>query len=201
MRSLALRTGRRAVTACVAAALLTACGGSSTSHAVSSSATSAAQGPPDYSVTYPSTWSPQQQLPHSAFLSFLAVGRSSQQGCPNPLLLVRRQVAPGGSLAAAVTYYNRVEQLRRPQRRVIAQRVVAVAGAKQAVLIVARFPATRVSAKMVTSYDLIVLSTRGVALHVFASGCAADLPPRFLTRYILSFNAATNAPGAASLAP
>lgn len=173
-------------------AMIVGCGGSRPSAPVDRSSTAQ---PSDYQITYPSTWTPPPQLPHSQFLNFLAVGHSSVAGCPSPLLLVRRQVAPAGSLSQAVALYNRVEQLRRPQRRVVAQQSVPISGAREAVLIEARFPATGSPGRIVTSYDLLALSTRGVAFHVFASGCAADLPRSFLKRYILSFDAATGTPG------
>jgi len=116
-------------------------------------------------------------------------------------MLVRRQQNPGGTLNQAVVAYNRVEQLRRPNRRVLAQQPTAVQGAKEAILITATFPRTGVRGATVRSYDLLALSVRGVAFHVFASGCAADLPARFVQRYLLSFNAATGKPGQTAVQP
>jgi hypothetical protein len=153
--------------------------------------------PPDYRLTYPAAWRSQPEVPKSAFLNFLAVGRASSPECPDPLMLVRRQTAPRGTLAQALAAYERIEQLRRPERRVRARRPVAIAGAKEAVLIEAEYPQTGASAT-VRSMDLLALSIRAVAFHVFASGCAADLPAAFQQRYLLSFDAATNQPGAAS---
>jgi hypothetical protein len=145
----------------------------------------------DYSVRYPSSWQRQTRLPRSAYLSFLAVGHSSAPGCPRPILLVRRQPRPGGTLAQAAALYNRFEQIRRPKRRVIAQPPVSVAGAKQAVLIKGEYPSQRTGGPTVRSFDLLALSDRNVAFHLFGSGCAADLPSKFLKKYVLSFNADT----------
>jgi hypothetical protein len=152
--------------------------------------------PPDYRLTYPAAWRSQPEVPKSAFLNFLAVGRASSAECPDPLMLVRRQTAPRGTLAQALAAYERIEQLRRPRRRVRARRSVAIAGAKAAVLIEAEYPQPGVSATVHT-FDLLALSIRAVAFHVFASGCAADLPAAFQQRYLLNFDAATNQPGAA----
>jgi hypothetical protein len=153
--------------------------------------------PPDYRLTYPAAWRAQPEVPKSAFLNFLAVGRASSPECPDPLMLVRRQTAPRGTLAQALAAYERIEQLRRPKRRVRVRRSVALAGAKEAVLIEAEYPQTGVSAT-VHSFDLLALSIRAVAFHVFVSGCAADLPAAFQQRYLLSFDAATDHPGAVS---
>ena len=202
MNPLPRRGGRRTVAAAaglLAAVVLETCGGASNGtlrSAVPSTAnTQAAIAPPDYRVTYPVTWRPRGEVPKSAYLNFLAVGRASNPECPAPLMLVRRQEGPRGSLQQALPAYERIEQLRRPNRRVRAERPVTIAGASEAILIEAEFPRNGPGGATVQSFDLLALSTRGVAFHVFASGCGADLPAGFLTRYILSFDAATSDPG------
>jgi hypothetical protein len=116
------------------------------------------------------------------------------------LILVRRQTAPGATLAQGVAAFNRVEQARRPARRVLAQRRVTIKGAQQAILIEAEFPSPARTAQ-VHSYDLLALSIHQVAFHVFASGCASDMPPGFVERYILSFDAAAGHPGSTAVHP
>jgi hypothetical protein len=207
----ARRAGRRDPSPAVLALLLLAgcllagCGGSHRQTTATAQPkpgrTRIAPAPPDYSVRYPAAWRPQPEIPLSAYLGFLATGPTSSPACPDPLLLVRRQSAAGAALAQAVAAYNRVEELRRSGRRVLSQRPVAIRGAREAVLIEAEFPRTGSSGAMVRSYDLLALSTHGVAFHVFASGCTADLPPAFVQRFILSFDAATDQPGASSVGP
>ncbi len=184
--------------------VLAGCGGGSQRPApatggqlpATSARTTVAPAPPDYAVRYPSTWQRRSEIPVSAYLGFLATGGSSSPGCPDPLLLVRRQPGAGADLAQSVAAYNRIEQLRRPARRVLAQRPVTIRGAREATLIEAQFPSAGSGGAIVHSYDLLARSTRGVAFHVFASGCTADLPPSFVGRFILSFDAATAQPGA-----
>jgi hypothetical protein len=181
---------------------LSACGGGSRQRAETSTPNSTPPPPPvDYRVLYPANWSPARLLPHSTYLNFLATGSSSRPLCPGPLLLVRRQAAPDGTLGQAVAFYNRVEQLRRPARRVLLERSVGISGASQALLIEATYPRTGVRGPQVHSYDLLLVSVRGVAFHVFASGCASDLPAHFVARYLLTFNADTRHPGQTPLGP
>ena len=188
-----------AALALLAGCLLASCGGSHPQAMAQAGhgRTRIAPAPPDYSVRYPAAWRPHHEIPLSAYLGFLATGRPSSPECPNPLLLVRRQPAAGNALAPAVAAYNRVEELRRPGRRVLTQHPIAIHGAREAILIEAEYPRTGSSGAIVRSYDLLALSVRGVALHVFAAGCAADMPAAFARRFIESFDAATNKPGAA----
>jgi hypothetical protein len=142
-----------------------------------------------YHVEYPTSWARQSNLPHSAYLSSLAIGHSSTPGCPNPLSLVRGQANPHGSLKAAVQLYNRYEQSRRPGRKVFLEKPVSIRGAKAAVLLESTYPAK--SGKVIRSFDLLALSDSNVAFHLFASGCGSDLPANFVKHYILTFNADT----------
>jgi hypothetical protein len=150
--------------------------------------------PSQVTVEVPGTWHKVAHPPPSVGLVLLARGPASRGGCPQPLLLVRQQGQPTGTLAQAVALYNRLEQIRRPGRVITEQRAVRLRGMRAAVLIVARFPAgedagSSATGPVVKSFDLLGLTKAGEAVHLFASGCPADLPGDFLKQAVLSLHA------------
>lgn len=143
---------------------------------------------PGFRASYPSSWARIPHPPPSPGLRLLTQGPVSHPGCPKPLLLVRQEGAPNGTLDQAVLLYNRLEQLRRPARKVSSQRPVRIRGTQAAVLIVGEYP-TEPDGATVKSFDLLGRTNTGGALHLFASGCAADLPDQFLRQAVMSLEA------------
>ncbi len=149
-------------------------------------------------VRHPKDWQREQDLPSSPGLVLVVRGSTSLPSCPDPLLLLRRQVRSTGSLNDAVELYNRFELSRRPGRVVLDQRDVDLPGAERAVLIVAEFPVpaqqpgaaapqgAAQDSQRVRTFDLLLLTETGRAEHLYAAGCPADLPERFLEEAVLS---------------
>lgn len=180
-------------TAAVSSAVLlvTSCGGSGTSHFVQTDG-------PGFRILVPAGWTRDERPPPSVGLALLTRGRSTHEGCPRPLLLVREQAPIRASaaradqaLGQAVRLYNRFEQIRRPGRRIIEQKKMPVPTTRAAVLIVATYPAGEEAGSSragppVRSFDLLAISKSMRPLHVFASGCADDLPQDFLNKAVLT---------------
>ena len=141
------------------------------------------------SLQVPQGWKASAPPSSDPTVRFIAYG-PAQSGYPQTHLVLRADSAPAGSsLAAAVTAYEHIGDMRHPTAQWDAPKTVNVAGAKSAVEVTGTFRlGDNPSGNLMHTLDIFAAKTDGSPVHVYAVGSADQISTDFIQRLADSLN-------------